>query len=190
MNGMGSDMTETSPWKRAAWIGIIVAASLAFSFALACATPFAALAAVGALMLKPRDALAASGLAWIGNQVVGYGLLAYPIDAESLAWGGVLGLSALFAAGAAIFAAGRTRDFGFTLSAACAFLAAFAAQQLTVLAATSFLPSGDGVFSASVVLLIFSTNALAFATLMALQAFGELTGVAPARLEGTAAARG
>jgi hypothetical protein len=186
---MPSAMTEASPWKRAAWIAIIVAASLAFSFALACATPFAALAAVSALMLKPRDAFAALALAWMGNQVVGYGLLAYPVDAASLAWGGVLGLSALFAAAAAIFAAGRTRDFGFTVSAACAFPAAFAAQQLTVLSATSFLPSGDGVFSASVVLLIFSTNALAFAVLMALQAIGELSGVAPARIEGTATAR-
>jgi hypothetical protein len=188
MNGMSSAMIEPS-WKRAAWIAMIVVASLAFSIALACATPFAALAAVSALMLKPRDALTASVLAWLGNQLVGYGLLAYPVDAASLAWGGVLGLSALLAAGAAIIAERQAREFGFAASAACAFLAAFIAQQFGVFAGTAFLPSSDGVFSASVVLLIFSTNALAFAALMALQAIGEWTGVAPTRIEGPAAAR-
>src|SRR5919106_5098176 len=143
MNGMSSAMTEHFSWRRAAWIAMIIAASLVFSFALACATPFAALAAVSALMLKPRDALAASVLAWLGNQLVGYGLLAYPVDGASLAWGGVLGLSALLAAGAAIFVERPTREFGFAVSAACAFLAAFIAQQFTVLATTAFLPSGD-----------------------------------------------
>jgi hypothetical protein len=187
---MPSAMSEASPWKRAAWVAIIVAASLAFSFALACATPFAALAAAVALMLKPRDAFATAGLAWLGNQIVGYGLLAYPVDFESLAWGGVLGLSALLAAGAAILAERQTRTFGFAVAAACAFLAAFAAQQLTVLAATTFLPSGDGVFSTSVLLLVFSTNALAFAILMALYAIGEWIGMAPVRIEVSAAAPG
>ena len=63
------------------WAGFLVAASAVGSLVFACATPFAAVAAVAAITLPLRPALAASVGVWLANQAVGYGLLAYPIDA-------------------------------------------------------------------------------------------------------------
>ena len=57
-----------------------MAASVAFSFGLACVMPFAALCAVGACTLPRRDAFAVAGMAWLANQVVGFGFLHYPVD--------------------------------------------------------------------------------------------------------------
>src|SRR5262249_17840056 len=51
------------------------------SFALACATPFAAFAVVAAAMLPLRPALIVVTGAWLVNQSIGFGVRHYPIDA-------------------------------------------------------------------------------------------------------------
>ena len=67
------------------------------SFALACATPFAAFAVVAAAMLPLRPALLVVTGAWLVNQMIGFGALHYPIDASTIAWGFVIGAAALTA---------------------------------------------------------------------------------------------
>ena len=52
-------------WRRAFWLGFLVAASVAFSFAFACATPFAAFAAAAAFTLPRRDAITLSMGVWL-----------------------------------------------------------------------------------------------------------------------------
>ena len=66
-----------------------MAASFLFSFALACATPFPALAALAALHLKRRDAAALIGIGWFHESLT-------PLKLVSLALivAGVLGLNA------------------------------------------------------------------------------------------------
>jgi hypothetical protein len=161
---------------RLVWVGVLTGASTLFSLALECATPLAAVAAVGALSLPRRDAFLAGGLVWLANQVVGYGLLGYPATWSSFAWGGVLGVSALAAVGAAILAAAVVDRLGKAAVAIAALLFGFAVQQTVVYAATAFLPSGTEGFTPRVIGLIFLTNALAFAVLLALQLVGARLG--------------
>lgn len=141
------------------WLAI---ASVVLSLALACAAPFAGLAATAALFLSPRHAVAAALVGWAANQAVGYGFLGYPMDSQSFAWGAVLGVSAVTAATAAL---GSMRLAPAAIAPAVAFIAAFAAQQATVFAATAILPSHPEAFALAVVAGLFATNALAFAVL-------------------------
>jgi len=143
----------------------LAAGSAIFSLALACAAPFAGLAAVAALSLSLRGAIAAAVLAFAANQAVGFGLLGYPVTGESLAWGAVLGLSAVAAAVAARLAVAAARDLSEPAVVVSVFVAAFLAQQGTVFAATAVLPAHPDAFAPSVVLSILWTNLLAFAAL-------------------------
>ena len=64
------------------------------SFAIACATPFAAFSVVAAATLPLRPALLVASGAWLVNQTIGFGALHYPIDASTIAWGFVIGAMA------------------------------------------------------------------------------------------------
>ncbi|MEO1104486.1 MAG: hypothetical protein AAFW98_12260 [Pseudomonadota bacterium] len=140
---------------------LLAVASVAFSLALACGAPFAGLAAVAAIALGGGAAFGATILAFAANQAVGFGVLGYPVTSDSVAWGVVLGVSAILAAGAALGAA-RIAD-GIVGRAVLAFIAAFLVQQGTVFAATAVLPSHPDAFAQSVVLSILVTNLLAAA---------------------------
>ncbi|HTU91940.1 MAG TPA: hypothetical protein VMF69_17795, partial [Gemmataceae bacterium] len=89
---MQSFSSFASDWRRPVWVLLLVAASVAFSFGLACAMPFAALCAVGACTLPRRDAFYVAGAAWMTNQVIGFGFLHYPWTANCFAWGAAIGL--------------------------------------------------------------------------------------------------
>jgi len=67
------------------------------SFALACATPFAAFAVIAAATLPLRPALLVVTGAWLVNQSIGFGALHYPIHASTIAWGFTIGAAALAA---------------------------------------------------------------------------------------------
>ncbi|RAH95896.1 hypothetical protein DLJ53_33850 [Acuticoccus sediminis] len=114
-----------------------------FSLALACAMPFAGLAAMAAVIIGLRRAVAASLLAWAMNQVLGYGVQGYPVTADSIGWGIALGVSAAAATVAAHFATRSTRG---ALLLPAALIGAFAAQQSTVFAARLVLPSHPDAF--------------------------------------------
>lgn len=153
-------------WKTSLWIAIVAITSIMFSLALACATPFAAIATVAGSFLTRRAAVAMSGFAWLANQAVGYFVLDYPTTWDSYAWGLAIGLAALIAVTAvlAVRAVGRSPALTVLLS----FLAAFAAYELLLFASTAVLPSGDGAFSPAIVMQIFWTNVLALAGLLVL----------------------
>ncbi|MEM9440253.1 MAG: hypothetical protein AAGA73_07405 [Pseudomonadota bacterium] len=159
-------------YRRWTWVLLLAGASFVFSLALACATPFAALAALGALALKKVDAFAVAILAWSINQAVGFGLLGYPTDPMTLAWGVAIGLSAVAATAAAILTVRAFAFRGLMLCAPLAWAVTLGAQQLTIYLASFLLPSNPAAFSTSVLLGIAWTNALAFVVLSALQAFG------------------
>ena len=158
------------------WMGVIVAAAILFSFALACGMPFAA--ALAALTLAPRDAALLAGLGWLANQAIGFGFLGYPLDAMTIAWGAVVGASALVAVGGALPVLRLARTVGATLRLPMIFLAAWAGQQGTVFAASLFLGASASAFAPSVLWFIFWTNALAFAVLLSARMIGARIGVA------------
>ncbi len=162
--------------KRLGWIAVLTGAGFLFSFVFACATPFAALAALAALSLQRGDALTLIGATWAINQIVGYGLLGYPTTWDSYGWGIAIGIAALLATAGAM---ATTRVFAARtiIGSATAFASAFAIYQLALYAATAVLPAGNG-FSLEVVTYVAQVNLLAFGGLLLLQYAGERTGLA------------
>ena len=136
------------------------------SFALACATPFAPFAVVAAAMLPLRPALLVVTSAWLVNQTIGFGALHYPVDGNTIAWGFAIGAAALLAT-AVSSAVLRTLPQGRTaLALAVTLVAAYAAYELALLAATPLL-GGEGAFTAAIVTRIGLTSAAWLAGLVA-----------------------
>jgi hypothetical protein len=136
------------------------------SVAFACATPFAAFAVVAAAMLPLRPALLVVTGAWLVNQIIGFGVLHYPIDASTIAWGFAIGAAALLSTVTAssvlrMLPQGRT-----PLMLAIALVAAYAVYEFALLAASPFL-GGEGAFTAAIVTRIGLTSAVWLAGLVA-----------------------
>lgn len=128
------------------------------SFALACATPFAAFAVLAAAMLPLRPALLVVTGTWLVNQTIGFSALHYPIDASTVAWGFVIGAAALLATTASS-AVLRMLPQGRTPSVlALTLVAAYAAYELALLAATLAL-GGEGAFTVAIATRIGLTSA-------------------------------
>jgi hypothetical protein len=160
------------------WIALVAGSSVLFSLALACATPFAALATIAGMRMRRRDALTLIGVAWLLNQAVGYLLLGYPRTWDSFAWGAAIGLAAMLSALAVSMAASR---LGSTIIiAGGAFLAAFTIYELALFAATAILPSSAEAFALPVVQWIFWINLLALAGLLAAHKTAVAAGLLPA----------
>jgi hypothetical protein len=120
------------------------------SFALACATPFAAFAVIAAAMLPLRSALLVVTGAWLVNQGIGFGALHYPIDGNTTLWGVVIGIAAL-AATATSTAVLRLRPQVTTpLVLALALIGSYGVYEVALLAATPFLGGADN-FTAAIV---------------------------------------
>ena len=157
----------------ALWIGLLAASCVLFSFALACATPFAALATIAGTRMNRRDAVATVTLAWSGNQAIGFLLRGYPRTWETFGWGLAIGIAAVFATLAAD-GVGHVRHRPIAVSVA-ALLVAFGLYEGTLFAATLMLPSGPGAFSGHVVLRIAEINLGAFVALCAVHGLVRLS---------------
>ena len=144
---------------------LAVAAALA-SLVFACATPFAAFAVVAAGLLSLPAALAVVGAAWIVNQVIGYGVLGYPHDANTALWGLAIGIAALVAVAAAKVTLRLAPRTGTAIALVLGLVTAYAAFELVLLAFTPWL--GDaGDFSAAIVGRLGLLNVLWLAGLLA-----------------------
>jgi hypothetical protein len=129
-------------------LALLVGACGLASFAFACATPFAAFAVVAAAMLQLRPALLIVGAAWLVNQAIGFGVHGYPADAHTVTWGIVIGMAALFATATSAVVLRALPRVGNIVALVAAWLAAFAAYEIVLLAATAFL-GGTGDFIVS-----------------------------------------
>jgi len=150
------DMTEnTRSLAPLALPAILAATTLSGSMVLACMMPFAAIATIAALAMPARRGAASVALCWLGNQVLGFGLMGFPWDGPTFAAGLSLLGSSLIA-----FAAGRAIRGG----PLPAFFAAFAAFELSLFAYA--LPFGDpALFAPEIVGLIALNDGLWFAGL-------------------------
>jgi hypothetical protein len=168
----------TTGWRRPVWIALLVASSLAFSLGFACATPFAAFAAIAALTMPRRDALLLIGLVWLANQAVGFSLLHYPWTANCLAWGIGLGLVSVSTTCGAEWGAQRMAALPRPFVWAGAFVFSFAIYEGLLFAASVIVQSGVENYTAAIVGRIFSINAAAFLCLLLVNALGVSAGLA------------
>jgi hypothetical protein len=168
---------------QATMAAILAGVAVLGSYALACAAPFAALAAVAALGLPISHAVATMVAAWLVNQAIGFFVLSYPWDAQAALWGvaiGVASIACVLAAKAVLDVAGSNA----WLRPIVGFVAAFVVFELALLAWVPLLGSG-GTFAPSVVAEVLGYNVAFLAALLLVQAIAfrsvRLGHVAPAR---------
>lgn len=154
------------------WLSLLVASAATFSLAFACATPFAAIATFAALTLSGREGLAFIGATWILNQVIGFGLLHYPHDLSTYAWGVALAASALAAFGAALFVAGRVERS--IATGIAVFASAFCAYEALLFAASLVLGGSTEAVALLIVGRILAINSAALIGLLMLDRLGRL----------------
>jgi hypothetical protein len=175
--GMGMIKRELGMERRLLWIVLLTAASVVMSGVYACATPFAALGAIAALDSNRRDGLILIGIIWLANQIVGFGFLGYPHEAQAYGWG-----LAILAAAVVGFLAARVlvtaiAPVNVLATIGGAFLVAFVGYQLGLFAATTVLPSSPGAFSYAVVSYVATVNGIAFVALLALHWLASMVGL-------------
>jgi hypothetical protein len=117
----------------ALWILLLMGASVLTTLALACATPFAAIASLAALHMRRRDGLILMLGSWAASQAIGFGLLHYPHTASTFAWGLGLGTAALGALLGAEASLARFSTVPMLARIAIGFVAAFAAYKIVLL---------------------------------------------------------
>ena len=165
---------DTQIAKRFVWGGILTVLTVASTLAVACGTPFAALATLAVLFLPRRDAFVLITVNWIANQAIGFGFLHYPLNWDCYRGGIDLGIAALLSTMAAMLAQGALRNVATTVRAIGSFAVAFIAYEGSLFLISPAGSSAD--FAASVVLYIFYVNAVAFVGLLLLQATAAVLG--------------
>jgi len=140
-------------------LAVLTISSVLASFALACATPFAAFAVVAAAMLPLRPALFVVTGIWLVNQVIGFGAHHYPIDANTILWGFAIGAGALAAAAASIVALRTLPQSRTPLVLALTLVCAYGAYEFALFAVTPFL-GGAGAFTAAIIARLGFLNAM------------------------------
>lgn len=164
--------STTQDLRRIFWLTLLIIASVAFTFAFACAVPFAAFAAATALTLPRRDALVLMLGVWLANQLTGFMFMNYPLDANTLAWGAALGVTALVSMFAARITTARLKHVQPFLRGAVAFLVAFTAYEISCYTFALML-GGVEDFTLAIQSRIFALNAAAFVGLFALNRLGS-----------------
>src|SRR5713226_5484007 len=190
VRGLAVLSADDTGWRHHLWLALLVAASAAFTFAFACATPFAAFSAAAALTLSRRDAVRLTVAVWLANQVLGYAMLKYPWTANSVAWGAILGAAAVLTAVAAQGVARRLAGRSDGVRALATLLAAFMVYEGVLFAVAMAWLGGTESFTLLIVGRILSVNVVAFIGLYALHRVGVAVGlVGPSTLR-LCAARG
>jgi hypothetical protein len=152
--------------RRLLWIGFLTLATLLTSGVFACAVPFAALAALAALDTERDDGLLLIVAVWLVNQVYGFAVLGYPMEAQTYYWGFAIGLGAVAAYYAARVAVVALTPIGALAAVIAALPVAFVAYEAVLYAASLVLPHGEGAFNTNVVLYIGLVDVVAFIALL------------------------
>lgn len=144
--------------------GLLAGVATASSLAFACAAPFAALAFVAVLFQPIREAALTLTLAWAVNQIVGFGLLGYPQDLNTIFWGGALFLAALLP----LVALHRMRPhFSHQAWLIAGFPVAFLVNQASLYFISRLFTSQDSGFALSVIGQVLWSNMVGLAVLFA-----------------------
>src|SRR5262245_39542962 len=108
-------------WRHPFWLALLIGASVTFTLGFACAAPFAAFSAAAALTLARREAYCLTLGVGLANQVIGFAFLNYPWDANCLAWGAAIGVTAVLSTLAARQAVHRLKGLNPIAGAAVIF---------------------------------------------------------------------
>ena len=173
----GPEDTTPTGWRRALWLTILVAASVAFSLGFACAVPFAAFGATVALTLERREGIWLTVALWLVNQVVGFTVLGYPWTAETFVWGAVLGLVAVAATLAAQATTHWLRERDRAIVVLAAFAVAFVVYEGALFAVSASLLGGTENYAPQIVVRILEINAAAFVGLLVLNRLAARVGL-------------
>jgi hypothetical protein len=172
-------VSSQAAWRHHVWLALLVVAISAFSFVAACATPFAAFAAVAALTLSRGDAFRITVALWLADQIVGYAIHGYPRTPETFAWGAAIGAAALLATWTARWMVIRLQAAPLT-RALSALLAAFAVYEAALLAVALSGLGATESFTLGIVTRILAVNAVAFVGLYGLHRVGAMIGLSSA----------
>ncbi len=137
---------------------LLAAASASASLIFACATPFAAFAALAVSILPLRQALIAVGISFVVNQILGFGVLAYPMTMDAAAWGVAMAFAAVMAVLAARVAWQYGARFGGVVYP-LVLVASYAAYEIALYAATPLL-GDNGSFAMPIVSQLAVVNAV------------------------------
>ncbi|RDE05643.1 hypothetical protein [Sphingomonas aracearum] len=171
----------------ALWVVLLTLASAGTTLVLACATPFAALAALAATRMRTRDGFALIALAWLASQLIGFCVLDYPRDPLTFTWGAAMLTAALAAVAAARW--GARANPSPLVSLATAFGTGFVAYKAALVAWSLVLGGVHTALSPYWALRQFGREALILAGLMlAYQALVRLGVPAPRRTSAPTAA--
>jgi hypothetical protein len=168
--------SDSALLQRMLWGSVLTVATVLGTLGFACATPFAALAALAALYLPRRDAFVLIGVNWVANQVIGFALLNYPWTWDCLRGGIGLAVASLGCTGAAMLALASLRKAAFPLVVLGVFAAAFVTYEGLCFVAS--LGHQEGDFTLPTVLYVLYLNGLAFVGLFVLQRIARAIGVA------------
>jgi hypothetical protein len=161
---------------RFTWGVILTLVTVVSTLAVACGTPFVALATLGALFLPRRDAFTLIGINWLANQAIGFAWLHYPHTLDCYVGGAALGVAAALCALAAVFASSRLRKAGAVLQSIGSFTAAFATYEGVLFALSP--PDSMKDFALPIVVYIFWVNAIAFVGLLLIKSLASALGLA------------
>lgn len=164
---------SNSATRDVAWPLTLAAATVLGTLATACMMPFVGLAVVAAATMRTPAMLVTIVGAWGVNQLLGFGLLGYPLEGYALAWGVALGAASVAAGLLARAAFAR----GFTLPRALAVFAAAFVLDEALLYAFALAVGGTETFTPAIVLRLFANDALWCGVLAALHVV--LTRAAP-----------
>jgi hypothetical protein len=139
--------------------GLLTVACALASFVFACATPFASFGVIAAATLPLGPAFLVATAAWLVNQAIGFGALHYPVDGSTILWGIVIGAAALAGTAAAALVLRLVQRTSAVIAFALALVAAYAAYEMALFAATPFL-GGEGAFTFAIVSRIGILNIL------------------------------
>ena len=162
-------------------MALLTAASAVTTLALACATPFSSLAAVAATRMSARASYALMALAWLVSQGIGFGVLGYPHDPRTLAWGLAILTAALASVAAARWASRAVAATHPGVQLVTAFGTGFVGYKLALLAWSLVLGGVHTALSPYWTARQFGREALILAGLVALYHALVAIGVPAAR---------
>ena len=147
------------------WSAILGLTAIVGSYGFACVFPFAAIAALAAVTLDTKRAAMLVAAVWAANQVVGFTLMNYPLDAQAFAWSGFILVAAMAALGTAV-AVGTRELLSFrTLGALVASITAYQA----VMFVGAFALDGFESSTATIVAQVALNDCIWFAGLAAVR---------------------
>lgn len=167
--------TSENTLKTGLWVGLLTAASVLTSFALACATPVAAFAGLAALHMRRFEATALMITVWAVGQGIGFGFLHYTHTAGTLAWTGALLVCSLMTLEAGFLAA----RFGAAplVRAAVVLIATMVVFKAAIYLFGTVLGGNGAAFKPAYVYQYLWTNALTFVVLLVLHRLAVAAGL-------------